>query len=49
MCPNEKMAGMANLIIELVCAWLNLTGYPSVVKVESQRFFTFKKSRLFFI
>jgi hypothetical protein len=33
MCPNEKMTGMANLIIELVCAWLNLTGYLSVVKV----------------
>jgi hypothetical protein len=33
MCPNEKITGMANLIIELVCAWLNLTGYLSVVKV----------------
>jgi hypothetical protein len=43
MCPNERMTGMANLIIELVCAWLNLTGYLSVVKVESQRLFTFKK------
>jgi hypothetical protein len=30
MCPNEKMTGMANLIIELGCAWLNLTGYLSV-------------------
>jgi hypothetical protein len=34
---------MANLIIELVCAWLNLTGYLIVVKVESQRLFTFIK------
>jgi hypothetical protein len=42
MCPNEKMTGMANLIIKLVCAWLNLKGYLSVVKVESQRLFTFK-------
>ncbi len=25
ICPNEKMTGMANLIIELVCAWLDLT------------------------
>jgi hypothetical protein len=37
MCPNEKMAGMANLNIELVCAWLNLT----TKKVESKRVFTF--------
>jgi hypothetical protein len=36
------MTGMANLIIELVYAWLNLTGYLSVVKVESQRLFTIK-------
>ena len=43
MCPNEKMTGMANLIFELVCAWLNLTGYLIVGKVESQRLFTFKK------
>jgi hypothetical protein len=42
MCPNEKMTGMANLIIGLVCAWLNLTGCLIVVKVESQRLFTFK-------
>jgi hypothetical protein len=41
MCTNEKMTGMANLIIELVCAWLHLTGYLTVVKVESQRL-TFK-------
>jgi hypothetical protein len=47
MCPNEKMTVMANLIIELVCAWLNLTGYLSVVKVESQRLFTFKNSLIF--
>ena len=45
MCPNEKMTGMANLIFELVCAWLNLTGYLIVGKVESQRLFTFKKSK----
>jgi hypothetical protein len=45
MCANEKRTGTANLIIELVFAWLNLTGYLSVVKVESQRLFTFKNSR----
>jgi hypothetical protein len=35
---------MANLIMKLVCAWLKLTGYLSVLKVESQRLFTFKKT-----
>jgi hypothetical protein len=33
----KKMTGMANLSIELVCAWLNLTGHLSAVKVGSKR------------
>ena len=40
MFPNEKITGMANLIIELLCAWSNLIGYLSAVKVESQRLLT---------
>jgi hypothetical protein len=46
MCPNVKMTGMANLIIELVCAWLNLTTklrLPQCSKRGKPKAFHFKK------